>query len=193
MHHFPSRVLAAVSFSLLVASGACDAAAVTTEDAPAAFFAFSGTLVGTAPANSRIAMIWVINDANPDYKFKYGGGVPAAGSFQLAFDGAPPTDALHATGMGYGYLALVSADVPDGTRAESSSAFGIIGRSFEHSVVYRASTAQPGEPWAGGFQNGYGCGVCRRVAPTSGNDQLDPTSCSSISITIGNGSLCNLN
>lgn len=144
----------------------------------------SGPVVGTAPSGSRVAAIWVVNDGE-DYAFKFGGGEVSDGRFALSFDGEVPGDALSTEGWGFAYLLLVDQNIPDLTRITGEPTFGIAGIDVDHAIVFRGANATPSLPWVSSFPQGLSCGVCRRFEDNERQDELSPTTCNTVSMTIG--------
>jgi photosystem II stability/assembly factor-like uncharacterized protein len=134
------------------------------------------------PENARLLVLWFVIAEDPQYIYTFGEGSmdPASNSFELVFDGPPPSHALNWMGssaLGVGLLVITTNQaLQTGTISpEFLPANEILGVSAQYSIIYANNGFEIGEymPWFNEFNPGYSVGKGVDV-PDSAFDAFEP-------------------
>lgn len=146
-------------------------------------FSVTGVVNGMAPANTNVAVIWVVSSGSPDYAYKYGDGSVAGATFTASFAAAAPAAALNNGTIGVGIVVQLApgTTAPDGMFDEATFDTAT-GFTPLHSIIFKVDGAT-GVDWIEAFPTGYSCGMC--VQNGTGFDGWAPTDCSNVTIEQG--------
>jgi hypothetical protein len=163
----------------------------TPEPPTAPPFTVSGTLNYRkqiqVPDNARVVVVWGVTAVSPDYSYVFGEGTIdfENNSFEIEFNGPPPSEALNWVGssaLGVGVL-IITTDQTLGTGIllpESFSETDILGASGQYRIIYANGNLETLEKllgWLNAFNQGYSAGKGIEI-PNSifdGFEPIDPT------------------
>jgi hypothetical protein len=138
------------------------------------------------PENARVMVLWSVTAVSPDYGYVFGEGTMDFNnnSFELVFDGPPPSEALNWVGssaLGVGTVIITTDQtLKSGNRLpESFSSTDILGATGQYSIIYVNGSFETLEKggWFNEFNQGYSAGKGIEIPNTvfDGFEPIDPT------------------
>jgi len=134
------------------------------------------------PENARLLVLWSVTADYPDYTYLFGEGTidVGTGSFQLVFDGPPPSEALNWMGssaLGVGVVIITTDQTLQFGKMlpDALSTADILGASGQYSIIYVNNGFEMGEyiPWFNEFNPGYSIGKGVDI-PDNVIDEFEP-------------------
>lgn len=183
--------------ALLVAcSGGGGTAGTNLGQDPGASGGFSvrATDTASAPAGSKVVVLWSVSSGSPDYLYAFGSGTLNGSQVSISFPSSPPEEALNGGVLGIGLLAVIDGDLPEG-RVQDFDESKVRALSAHHAVVYRANASgsllETG--WDASFPVGFACGRCVPKEPDSESpfDSFAVEDCSKIELEPAGARVCN--
>ena len=141
------------------------------------------------PPNARLVVAWVVSSTSPDYTYVFGQGTldPTAGTFRVALDQPPPSQALNDGALGVGIIvATTNQSIGNGQDISSVPVTELIGAAGQYGIIFVTNPGQAAQyrDWAAQFETGYGVGV--GVPVPAEFDRFEPASPSSVVLMIDN-------
>jgi len=154
---------------------------------------YSGDVIGQAiPAEANLIIVWIVVSGSPDYNYKFGDGSSIGNHYTASLPGALPAEAINASGIAVGFLALLpkTVQIPEG-KLDGTIDSMIIGIS-KNAIVFRTAASQV-SGWQSTFPAGeLSCGRCIPGATPSSNETLELAPCSELTIDTTDAQACNV-